>query len=99
LFRPEDWKVRFVTRFYAVSRGEGGGEEIKRAASGIDDRTSIADHERIDRALLMSYQDLVSGVRIWLDDKFVWAVPLPGKEALLQDWDLGYGPINRRLSI
>jgi hypothetical protein len=24
---------------------------------------------------------------------------LPGKEALLQDWDLGYGPINRRLGI
>jgi hypothetical protein len=99
LFGPKNWKVRLLTRFYAVSYCERSADEIKRAASGIDDRASIADHERIDRALLVSYQNFISGVRIRLHDKLVWAVPLPGKEALLQDWDLGYGSINRRLGV
>jgi hypothetical protein len=88
-----------MTRFYAVSCGEGGGEEIKSAASGIDDCASVANDERVDGALLMSYQNLISGVRIRLYDKFIWAASLPGKEALLQDWDLGYGPINRGLGV
>jgi hypothetical protein len=77
LFGPKNWKVRLLTRFYAVSYCESGSDEIKRAASGIDDRASIADHEQIDRALLVSYQNFISGVRIRLHDKFVWAVPLP----------------------
>jgi hypothetical protein len=99
LFRPEDWKVRLMTRFYAVACGESGNEEIERAASGIDDRTRFGTDERINAENLASYQQLVSGIRIWLHDEFVWARPLPGRETLLQYWDLGYGPIDGSLSV
>jgi len=99
LLRSEDWKVRFLTRFYAVACGESGSEEIEGAADGIDDHAGVGANERINGAVLASYQQLVSGVRIWLYDEFVWARPLPGEEALLQDWDLGYGPIDGSLGV
>ena len=89
----------FRTRFYAIACGESGGKKIKRAAGGIDDRASFGADERINGADLASYQQLIRGIRIWLHDEFVWARPLPGKESLLQDWDLGYGPIDRSLSV
>jgi hypothetical protein len=56
-------------------------------------------NQRVYRSDIACYQKLVAGIRIWLEDKFIWAAPLPGNETLLQDWDLGFGPIDGSLGV
>jgi hypothetical protein len=91
---PEDWEVSMGARFYAVACGESGGQKIEAAPDGIDNRANFSLDHRIKRQFLASDEAFIARIRIWLDDKFIWAAPLPGQEALLQNWDLGYGPIN-----
>lgn len=46
---------------------------------------------------LVSYNKIAAAVRVRLFYDFL-RVFIPFKESDLEQWDLGYGPINRRLS-
>jgi hypothetical protein len=94
-----NWKMRVGTRMYAVACGQSRRKQIKSAPSRIDDGSHLGANNGINRALLAGYQNLVAGIRIILHDEFIWAAPLPGRESLLEDWDLGYGPIDASLSV
>jgi hypothetical protein len=94
-----DWKVRFVARFYAISCGEDGRDQVEATSERIDDDTSFGVDEPIERPLWVRGQELIGRVCIRLYHQHVHAVLLPGSEALLEQWDLGHGPIDGSLSV
>jgi hypothetical protein len=95
----ENWKVRFVARFYAIACGECRREQIEAAANRIDDSADLRIEDQIEWPLEHGGQYVVGRISITLHDKYIRAIPLPGSEALLERWDLGYGPIDSSLSI
>lgn len=95
----ENWKVRFVARFYAVPCSESGGEHVETGSDRVDDRASFGIDHPVNWSLWIGGQELVGRVDIRLYHEHIRAVPLPGCEALLERWDLGYGPIDGSLSV
>jgi hypothetical protein len=95
----ENWKVRFVAGFFAIPCGECGGDQIEAASKGVDDRSGRRIDLAIKRFLRVCSQELKGRVSIRLYHEHIRAVPLPGSDALLERWDLGYGPVNGSLSV
>ena len=94
----KDWKVRTVARFYAIACCQGSGEKIKTATERIDDGPDLGI-ERERKRLIVGYRNILSSIRITLLDNGIGVTTLPFDEALLQQWDLGYGPIDGSLSV
>jgi hypothetical protein len=90
----ENWKVRFVARFYAIPCSEGAGNHIETASDRIDDRVSRSIDHTIKRSLWVDNQEIIARISIRLYHEHIRANPLPGSEALLEFWDLGCGPVN-----
>lgn len=81
-------------RFFAIALNQSRHEQVEGASSGINNCASISLNQGIERNFGVSDQQFpVDVIRIRLFDDFVWAQPLPGHESILQDWDLGLGPI------
>jgi hypothetical protein len=95
----ENWKVRFVARFYAIPSSESGSNQVEATSKRIDNRSSFGIEEAIKRGLRVGSEELEGRVSIRLYHEHIRAVPLPGSESLLDEWDLGYGPINGSLSV
>ncbi len=88
-------KINIFWPYCAVSFGKGDSEKIKAATDHIYDRSSfrvddqgkwLPDKPRLD--------DIISGITIWLSDRGVRATLDPSVNAVAQNFDLGYGPIN-----
>jgi hypothetical protein len=89
-----------AVRFFAVARKQRGQQQIKRGSCRIDDCPNVSINERVKRDMRIGYQPIPLFIdRIRLSDNSVWALPLPGNETILQDWDLGLGPIDGSLSV
>ena len=91
---PENRKVCVGTRFFAIADSKSGGDHIEAAFNRVDDDSGFGVETEIGGSRPPHYHKIVSCLRIRLYSGFIWAAPLPGNEALLQDWDLGYGPIH-----
>jgi hypothetical protein len=87
-------EVSLAARFYAVARSQCRREQIKRTAGRVQDGTNLGTDEGIEGAALADCQHLISGISIRLYETLIRVTPLPGFKALLQHWDLGYGPID-----
>ena len=94
-----NWEFSVSVRLYAVSLGEGSGDHIEGASVGIDDQSRFDIDERVERDFFSRHYELVRGIRIILEPEFIRVTTHPGKEALLQNWDLGYGPLDAGMSI
>jgi hypothetical protein len=95
----EDWKVTPGIRFFAIACGDASRKKIKAATERVENSA----HPRVEREwqgrLLNSYYDIAIRLRISLAGNEVGMAPLPLDQALLNEWDLGYGPINAGLSV
>jgi hypothetical protein len=88
-------EVGLAVRFYAVAREKRRHENIQGGSSGIYNGSYVAMNERVQRDAEISNKEFpifVGRIRLW--DNLVWALPLPIHKSLLQDWDLGLGPID-----
>jgi hypothetical protein len=90
-------EVGLAVRFFTISKQQGRHQEIECGTRGIDDSPDITVDERIEGKIGIGDEQIPSRIaRIRLGDDFVWASPLPLHQSLLQDWDLGLGPIDCR---
>jgi hypothetical protein len=94
LERSEDWKVRIVTRRYAVSLGQSAGEEIKRAAKGANDCSDFSINNSREWLFCARYHCLPVQARIKICDDGLDIHMLPGICAPSEDWELGFAPID-----
>lgn len=94
-----NWEVGFSVRYYAISVRERCRDHIKRTSASVDDRANISVDDGIEWNPFSRYKQLIAGIRIRLESERIWAFLLPGAEALLKDWDLGFGPIDGGISV
>lgn len=87
-------EVGLAVGFFAIANQQRGHQEIKGGAGGVDDSSHVSINQRIKRDIGVSDEQFPRLIgRIRLGNDFVWAAPLPYYQAVLQDWDLGFGPI------
>jgi hypothetical protein len=93
-------EVGVAIRFYAIALNQSRHEQIEGRSSRINNCSGISLNQGIERNFGVSDQQFpVDVIRVRLFDDLVWAQPLPGYESLLQDWDLGVGPIDSGESV
>jgi hypothetical protein len=98
LIGKENRKVRVFSRVHAIACGQDCTEKVERTAQRIDDRADPGikgARQRIE----IGYSQLATRIRIRLEPEFIRVVIDPVAESFLEDWDLGYGPVNGRLGI
>ena len=95
----ENGKMHFSIRYYAVSSCESGGENIQTAAHGINDRARLSIDSEIEGDPFIGHNQLLASIRVCLSDNFVWVGLAPGNESLLQEWNLGIGPIDGGIGV
>jgi hypothetical protein len=90
----ENRKMSFRIRFFAIALCQGGGKQIKTATERIETRAEPSIECERQRGLLNSYYNIAVRLRITLADDGIGESPLPFDQALLDQWDLGYGPLD-----
>jgi hypothetical protein len=98
LVGTKDWKMRVSARILTVARCQDGGKQIKAAAQGIDDGPHPGVEGEWKRHALVGYHRIAAALRIRLFDDVI-RVFVPLDESVLDEWDLGYGPVNGSLSV
>ena len=93
-----DWKVRVATRIGAVPRGQSRSEQVQTAPQRSDD----CSDPRVEgewKRLIVDYRRVASAVRVRLYDDRIGIGALPIDEPLLQQWDLGFGPLQSCMGV
>jgi hypothetical protein len=100
LLGGKDRKVRVSVRILAVPAGECRSEQVQGGPDAIDDGANFGVHDRIEGSHQCGNKQLFSGLRIVLDVDVIKAfVGGPVQEFCLEDFDLGYGPVNGGLGV
>jgi hypothetical protein len=86
-------------RSFAVAMGENDGNQIKRASQRIDDRPDPRIEDQRKGLFLESYNLIAVRLRIALTENAVGTFLCPFVEGVLEQWDLGIGPIDGGLSV
>ena len=89
-----DGKVNIVFVRHAVAIGERRGEDVERAANGIDVRAEFDREGEGYRLFLDSYKKIVSGIRFQVSDIDINVIVEPSLHSLLEGWQVGFGPVN-----
>ena len=98
-FARSNRKIRVFAVRVAVAICKGGGEEIEGTANGVDIDSHLNVERERERFFFNRYHQIVRGLRVRLFDLGAYIEMDPGAEAMLQRWELGYGPVNARLSV
>ena len=97
-FASEDWKMPIAIRSFAVALGEGARNEIEGASQRVNDRPDPSIERQGKRLFLNSYNQIIARLRVSLTHLAIGASLSPFVEGLLEQWDLGYGPVDSGLS-
>lgn len=95
----EDRKVSICARTFAVADREGCGQQVKTGVDSVDDNADLDAERERKRCFFDSYDKLIASLRIALADNAIWLATLPLNEALLKDWDVGFGPLDSGLGV
>ena len=94
-----DRKVSIVNKRWAVAAGECGRQDVKAASNGVKVGPSF-DVESERKLLFLKRNDvIVRNVRWQLFDTHINVSFDPIIEPRLKGWEMGYGPVDRRLSV
>jgi hypothetical protein len=99
LIGVKNWKVRSSIRLLAIATGERCSQKIEGGSHAVDNHAGFGHHDVVNWHNQIGYDRLHAGLRINLDQDSIRAFCVPGGEFVLEDWDLGYGPINGRLGV
>jgi hypothetical protein len=97
--RIEDWEMPIAIRFFAIALGEGSGEQVQAATERVKNGADPSIHGKRQRNSLLSYKQIAACLRVTLFDDAIGATLLPLNKSLLQQWGLGYGPIDASLGV
>ncbi len=94
-----DWEVDPVQIRYAVALSECDSENVKRASESVQVGADLSVVLQRQKAFFDRYYQIMRGVRIQIFDRYANVVLHPCIKPLLQGWEIGYGPINRRARV
>lgn len=94
-----DGKICLVPIRHVVAVGKGRREYIERAADRVDVGPEFDRKLKGYGRFLECYEKVVSGVRIKIFDAQINIDVEPSLHPLLEGWQVGYGPINRRIGV
>lgn len=94
-----DGEVSLVNERLAVAVGESASQNVETATNGVDVCASFDLERDWQRAFLNRHHDIVRGVIWQLFDDHVNVIFEPSIKPLLKNWEIGFGPIDRRLSV
>lgn len=92
-------KVSVINKRLAVAVSQHRSENIEAASDSIDVSARLNLERERERGFWARHNDIVQGVCWQLFDHYVNVVVEPSIEARLKDWELGYGPMDRGLSM
>lgn len=91
----EDGEVRIAARLYAIAARERRGEHIETGAEKMDHRTGAhVEHPGHGRFFDRDDEIMIPRIRIALSAEGIWLTAYPSVECFVDNWDLGYGPID-----
>lgn len=88
----KNWEMRISARICAVACGQGSCDQIKAATQRIDDRSHPSIECERER-LIVDYRRIATTIKVWLFGDVIGISADPFDKALLEQWDLGIGPI------
>jgi hypothetical protein len=99
LVGAKNWKVRFSVRILAIACCERSGKQIEGTPERVEDRANPCVVDQWKLGALTSYNRIASVLRIRLFDNLIRMRFAPIEQGVLEEWDLGYGPLNGGLSV
>jgi hypothetical protein len=90
-----DGEIGCSAGYCSVARDDCRNQKIECGPDGVDNCSNVTDDERIERLFKIGDKQFpIRLLRLRLNDDAVWATTIPFDESLLQDWDLGLGPLD-----
>ena len=96
---PCDWKVSIIDKRLAVAVRQGGRKDVKAASDRVDVDTSLYVECEWERRFFSDYDHIVRNVRWLLSDSHVHIFVEPSIKPPPKQWEVGFGPIDRSLSV
>jgi hypothetical protein len=94
-----DRKVSFGVSFFAIALGQGSSKQIEATTQGIENGTDPRIESERERLVINDSGIVAAAVRMRLFDNRIWVSLPPMKESFLEQFDLGYGPIDGSLCV
>lgn len=92
-------KAGVTTSFFAIACGNGGAKEIKASADAVDGRPDSGIDGWRQSSVHLELEELLSHFRVRLFDKQIRGFIEPRFDHLLQNWELGFGPVNGGIGV
>lgn len=92
-------EVHFSRRSYAVATSEACCEQIQAASNTIQNCSGFGAHQSGKWDFFMRYKKVAAVIQLALYDRGIGVLREPIANALLQDWELGFGPLDSCPSI
>lgn len=92
-------KVSIVKKRWAVAHGQGGGKNIEAAPNSIDVRPGFDVEAEGKRLFFERYHLVVRNVRWKIFNTHIDVSVEPTIQSLTEGWEMGYGPVDRRLRV
>lgn len=77
----------------------GQGQQIEAASDTVNDGPCFRIDNGVNRLDISKAVELFTGLRIGINAHGIGFISFPRDNTLLQDWDLGYGPIDSSFSV
>ncbi len=94
-----DGKICALGTTHAVACGQGAHQQIKTAPDAMNDDPRLRIDNWIEGFDVAQTVKLFSRLRIGIYSDGIEFLSFPGNNTFLQDWDLGYGPVDCSFSI
>jgi hypothetical protein len=98
-FALRSGEISVICKVLAVAVGERDRENIQAAANHIDVSASLNLELQRKGSFYDRHHEIIDGIVWRLFDDRIDVILEPGIETLLEDWELGYGPIDRGLCV
>jgi hypothetical protein len=95
----KEGEVGLIIRYYAHRTSAESRRIVETGSHRIDDRSGFCEDDGIKRLAFAIQQAIARTINIELFDSGVRASFEPDFDSAIQDWQLGYGPINTSLRV
>jgi hypothetical protein len=96
---PANGKVRIFGCHVAIALGQSVDEDIQAAPDGVDDEADFRIDDRRRQFYIAQANNLIAHLRIKLFGPAIGGILTPGYEPGLENAELGFGPLNARVSV
>ena len=92
-------EMSITTRFLAAANGQCRSCNVKGKSDAIDDSSHMGVDGEWPASVCFELEQLLAGLGVHIFDQQICWSPLPSINGLLNDWDLGSGPIDSGIGV